>query len=526
MAKLSAKDEKRLLGSIEKAITLANDGMSPNEAIEKVAREESYTPPFITRMCTAFNKSKSVATFTKEADASKKKCDFALADPKVVISTIYGEDKEASAKPVMVFSGNIRELPVMQKAASKVVDMLDEYHSLSPSAMISRIDKCRSAHQLLQKQMHAKEAKARHEFEDCLNKIASHVKSMPKEAIERMSQLVVNGYPDFGHKMLTTISKKTSREIPLLEKCAEAAVFPPREPYFAIANANVLAEAFLKAHNDNIIFNKYAEGVVGGVLDELGNVIAGSAGLAGGNDKEIAKIKSPEDDLDPQFFNALKEVDTRKNFADLVLYDKDLAQYDMPTLVTAFNAATSTVPESVNNPPTLKTLMLQHINTGGVADPFQLEKSLKINQMLAKQTAEAKTKLDSAKEKSKTEAKAKWYEDRQTSSEPGILTKILEKAQGGGSKGDKKDKGEGKSGRYADNPENRKSMIEDEFKLDPKQGKGSVPAGKITQVTVNGKTEAVSNKEVYNAVEKKIDGEKLTPKDQEILQVLSGMRNW
>ena len=51
--------ENRVIGAVERAIELTNQGQSPNDAIAKVAAEQQLGPELIGRMAEAFNKSKS-----------------------------------------------------------------------------------------------------------------------------------------------------------------------------------------------------------------------------------------------------------------------------------------------------------------------------------------------------------------------------------------------------------------------------------------------------------------------------------
>jgi hypothetical protein len=82
--------------------------------------------------------------------------------------------------------------------------------------------------------------------------------------------------------------------------------------------------------------------------------------------------------LSPNFFNKLKEFDTKRNFMDLALYDKDLSKYDFNALVDAYNSAVGINPHASDNATVLRNIMLHNLATGGIKDPFGLDTELSI----------------------------------------------------------------------------------------------------------------------------------------------------
>ena len=413
MAKLSAKEEQRLLNAVERSIDMANHGMTPNDAIEKVATDEQYTAPFVERIVQAFNKSASVARFTKEADAKKRKASFPLANTSVILKRMYGPDKEASATDILQFPTNLRS-PVMDKVAS-AEDPYGKYRKLSERSIIRMVDSYKGSMEKLANEMKRREDFAKYQLDEALSKAANHVTSIPEYSLRKLAQTIVNGYPSNGGTLLKLIGVKAGRTIPEMQKTAHAALFPAQEPYISIANIFVNMDKYAKALvcNDKFqSFHKEAagleEGVIGGIIGSLGKTL--SAGEELSQNEEVRKIKNPELELDPEFFNSLKEVDVRKNFADLVLYDPELSRYDMPTLIKAFNTAAAIAPESINKPPVLKTLMLQHITSGGLLDPAMIHKNLQINKELQGQDKIKKQERDVAKALTSTDTKPKWYQ--------------------------------------------------------------------------------------------------------------------
>ena len=87
---------ERIEKALNQAIKLHNGGLSANDSITKVAREEELNPETISRVVEAFNIAKTKA-YVKVA--SDKAADFDIADKKVVIKAAFAQEpKQATEK--------------------------------------------------------------------------------------------------------------------------------------------------------------------------------------------------------------------------------------------------------------------------------------------------------------------------------------------------------------------------------------------------------------------------------------------
>jgi len=96
MEKLSKENEQKVIAAIESAIKLANAGSTPNEALRKVAEDNSFTPPLVRRMVEAFNVSKTLAHM-KHASGEDRVNSFPLADAGEILKEMYPENPVAPA---------------------------------------------------------------------------------------------------------------------------------------------------------------------------------------------------------------------------------------------------------------------------------------------------------------------------------------------------------------------------------------------------------------------------------------------
>jgi hypothetical protein len=365
-------DEAKLIKAVEKVITATSAGMSPNAAIEKVAKEDQLGPGQIETVVSAFNKSKSVCIL-KQADSDKTES-FELADPVAIMKSIFGEkdmQKTAHFLPRLNLSKIDFPAPAtFQKAASEEPKptQREAYYKMQKHAQVQRI---------LAEKVRFAVAEAQHNFCTALDNVVEKLKPMSTRDLQKVANIVVNGYQEqeAGHKFMELCCKKMNREDLTLQKTASSAVFPVKEPYIAISKLFKTAKELVKAKNNSVFFSKEAELSIGDFVSSV------SANLFTGNDTSgtMEKVLGPhpkgeilDELLDSEHYNKLKALDAKKNLMELALYDKHLHKYDLETLVESFNDVVSLNPKAYNNKALLKNLMLSHIESGGVRGLYEL----------------------------------------------------------------------------------------------------------------------------------------------------------
>ena len=392
MDRLSSDGEDRLIKSVEKAIVLSKQGLSPTDAIHKVAVEEQLTPPFIQRITEAFNKSKSV-NFLKESSVEDRAKCFSLADGSEVIGRIYGPEtqKEAAAEfklPVLDYSRRDIKPETMDKVAS----LRDERAAvpMHPGSALRLAENYRDVREGVRNKLYTNMIQEKYAFEQSIESVVEQIAPMTDTQLRKVAQLVTNGYPVTGTKMLRVFEKKLSREVPVMEKTAHSVTFPTKEPYLSISKVYECAEKYARASVEYANFQKQAEGFLSSlVANTAANVgaaqIGGPSQLGEVLSKKKVDDKSVEELLDPQYYNRIKELDAKRNFMNLVLYDDDLKDYNYSDLVKAYNSSVSVVPQAYDNPVILKNLMIRNIQSSGIKDPFELGQEMKLDKGMREQ---------------------------------------------------------------------------------------------------------------------------------------------
>lgn len=136
MQSLSKADEQRLLDGVKQATDLVdNQGMSPNDALQKIAEDLEYSPGFLKAACNAFNNGRQLAQWNANDSVLDKLASFPLADYDEIRERIWEATPTKTASDHSMFSPVFQTyedmdrqalldmpLPSMEKAAS------DELH--------------------------------------------------------------------------------------------------------------------------------------------------------------------------------------------------------------------------------------------------------------------------------------------------------------------------------------------------------------------------------------------------------------
>lgn len=401
-----SQDEARIVRAVEEAIAWANTGLLPNDAIQKVAVEKQFSPTIIARVVEAFNKSKSVYML-KNATEDERVKPFPLANTAEIVAAIFDaqvpQQKVAAKLPVQDFSHlGLYKNQEMQKAADTKADT----ETIPIHSFARRLEKYASFCSKVLETLSFRVAQRRREFNQTVEKTAEELQQLPANKLHKVAQMIHNGYPETGPKLIKILRAYTRCNLPDLQKTAHGVLFPAKEPYLSIARVYDAANRWAQAKNAQQIFEKDAregaglfreflkgEGEFGHIKQAvdvkpvyqsfLGSTLA-AAGLGEKPQQEDpSKSDKIMDVVEPGVFNRLKEMEARRNLMKLVLYDPELSEYEMPELVRAYNEAVSSVPDAYRHSSVLKNLMLQNLESSGVKDPYQLGQEVTLGKNLA-----------------------------------------------------------------------------------------------------------------------------------------------
>jgi hypothetical protein len=398
MKTIDKAEEKRLIRAIESAISSTNQGVSPNDAISKVAKEEQFSPQFIHRMVESFNKSKAVHRL-KEASEEERHKSFTLADADVVMSKVFNEPMLKAASAVAVaddfiptFTFGIDKMMAgsMQKSAKEEKPARElRPEEVKHEARVRANLVYKQAHivKAVQDKLHREVVSEKYALDQAIERACDLILPMSNAEFRKVAQNVHNGYPQTGNTLVKVFSQKTRKPMGDIQKTANAVVFPTREPYITIGKIYEHAEKLAAAENECKMFEKESLNFLSSsAANALGNLATPGERSLGEALQGVVKKKTLDSDeiLDPEFYNRLRELDARRSLSKLVLHDPDLRNYKYSDIVKAYNSSVSSVPEAANNPTVLKTLVMKNLESSGIKDVVELSQEQTLSQSMLK----------------------------------------------------------------------------------------------------------------------------------------------
>lgn len=130
-ATLDKKEEQRIMHAVKTAVALVSDGMSPNDAITKVARDDKFGPGEIRLIGHAYNTGQQLSQWRSgSSNILDKMASFPLCDPDAVIAAVY-QTKTASDFQISSEYNKPPNLPT-DTTREKVASMPLPVSTLSP----------------------------------------------------------------------------------------------------------------------------------------------------------------------------------------------------------------------------------------------------------------------------------------------------------------------------------------------------------------------------------------------------------
>lgn len=97
METLSPQEERRLLDGVKQAVDLIErQGLHPNQALAKVARDNAYSPGYLRAAVSALNNGRQLAQWRENTSVLDKLASFELADYDAVCQEVWGAEKHAA----------------------------------------------------------------------------------------------------------------------------------------------------------------------------------------------------------------------------------------------------------------------------------------------------------------------------------------------------------------------------------------------------------------------------------------------
>lgn len=428
MEKLSETDEKRIMAGLEKAISMTNKGEHPNDALTKVAQEGRFSPPIISRMAEAYNVSKTLSHM-KTASGSERAASFPLADPAVILESLYPSEVVAPAeKAAAMYAPEVYSRPEsvnFNKAAR--LGAIPESHKPTPYARDTATAERKSWDKragLVKKATQAKHMYRANfwRLTELAKEAGDYFRRVGHSPFAEVESQVIRAHGELGKAAMDMVYSFGNLKENRLTKVPEKMAWyrATSEPYNVIermlkvgfelhrsSREAARAELELEQHEEKIGAFKPAAKTTGCLLDgalgggtsashqvklaggtDLGSELerAGTFGLSlvgpGVKSEESVKRKALSEVTDPIHESRLNGIKMKAVLNDFLSNDPILSTYDPQQVTTAYNQLVELAPGVAQQPAVVRGMLRRMLQQEGVVEPFEAQQATMIERHL------------------------------------------------------------------------------------------------------------------------------------------------
>lgn len=441
MRALSKEAEQKLLGAIERAATLVNEGATPNDAIIKSAADASIPAGHINLMVHAYNTGRTNKQRELGETTLEKAADFQLADANVVMAALYPTQVKTSAELVQnsIISTEYavsptgfisrRNAELNKAAAAKSVLPEKTYvppprddHSAAMRAHSQKQAAKREADEVRRQATvaHHKAASAMEElaqyfrvpghmtFNDAVREVGLRLGAVGTSTLQKIAAV----YPQFtkqadtkqmhfGSLPVVTLvenvikavelhNNAASKLASLTQPAAEKKAAPAPVTGSILHDAKTaplalkVAEVVKKKLDSAPPLTSYS-----GTMGHLGKLMSpgGMSGeMAANEDKATDPAKQKQKAFmrmsDAEHENKLQQIKSRGVLNDLILNDPVISGYDPHEVASAYNQIAEIAPNFTGSGAAMQALLRKRLEAGQLAD-FDIKQLIEMEKIRA-----------------------------------------------------------------------------------------------------------------------------------------------
>ena len=430
MKKLSRADRQLLFDGVKRAVELVDsDGLSPDDAMYKVAEELNYTPGFLRSACSAFNTGRQLSQWKTKSATQDKLASFPLADFEAINARRQAKEKQGSVaesqKTPEFFSydeyfkrGQLKAAAALfeKKAAVEVPERGSSFEEDYAACLQTK-----KAMEEYRRKMSAAEDLLNFE----IHKLNMYFKQYPHDrlklaTVEKVAEIYhgiqVKGLLDYVAQSCS--DEKRAADYPDNWQGFNVSYSPNKPPYSYISNCIKRASSLNQATADYMVSKEAAIKASQKLASRLPEPVepapelsadilplpkkekvasiwsglAGGLGLSAGKSilshddeaEDKAKIESNISKLEsPSHMNDLRKVRAQTGLVQL-LYDPSspLSKYDKDEVLQVYNDIIQTTPSLADQPAAIGPILNRRML--GNTEPFEITEMINIEDALQK----------------------------------------------------------------------------------------------------------------------------------------------
>lgn len=424
--KLNKQAEQRLTAALEKVAELVADGVTPNDAIVKIASAEGIPAGHINLMVSAFNTGRTETQRKVCDDVFEKAAEFDLADAESILKEMYPDSVKTAAEvrtesvispeyglpPVwhrdLVKKATFNQtLPPLQTKSGKVVTEVAPL----PVDPMSLMKKAHAGMKDRQREIENRRGEVSNLHDTLLDSITKLAEYFKRPGCEPFLSVKNNMVRTFGKQasMLFSILESKNRQL-AKQASSDREYFSlvnfQQEPYSLVRNCMDVAAKYLDKKASFEDFEKKAKAEMEELILPFGEVqdpqatygVLESAekrsfietpltkayddatkgiykDIAGMDvfDKEKARAKAMEALQDPAHTARLRNMQTSALLTDLMANDEIISSYDPEEVIHHYNEISQIAPRASSQEGVVRAVLRKRLAGGQSAiDPFEV----------------------------------------------------------------------------------------------------------------------------------------------------------
>lgn len=424
--KLNKQAEQRLTAALEKVAELVADGVTPNDAIVKIASAEGIPAGHINLMVSAFNTGRTETQRKVCDDVFEKAAEFDLADAESILKEMYPDSVKTAAEvrtesvispeyglpPVwhrdLVKKATFNQtLPPLQTKSGKVVTEVAPL----PVDPMSLMKKAHAGMKDRQREIENRRGEVSNLHDTLLDSITKLAEYFKRPGCEPFLSVKNNMVRTFGKQASMLFSILESRNRQLAKQASSdreyfSLVNFQQEPYSLVRNCMDVAAKYLDKKASFEDFEKKAKAEMEELILPFGEVqdpqatygVLESAekrsfietpltkayddatkgiykDIAGMDvfDKEKARAKAMEALQDPAHTARLRNMQTSALLTDLMANDEIISSYDPEEVIHHYNEISQIAPRASSQEGVVRAVLRKRLAGGQSAiDPFEV----------------------------------------------------------------------------------------------------------------------------------------------------------
>lgn len=430
MRPLSDDDEQQLYAGVKMAVDLVeNQGLSPNDAMLKVAQAFNYGPGFLRAACNAFNTGRQLSQWNSEASVLDKLAGFELANYEKVLTSLSGSQAEKQAAssssayvPIITYADRESDFFKRQLLPSQTEKSAELQVPQPATVAFQKLAVAVERSQLAVDACRKHKTAAKLAFDTSLAALQSYFSkaSYDRLPVATVEHAVALRYGKLGQSLMACIvtpagqGEKRAADLPRNWQGFFNPVDYTAQPYTLVADVLQKAKALQKAaatleraESATISANEKLAAAVALITEPVKPVTVSltpnlfaekAAGLDAGSlaagfalprmlaeeqkSQHPGKLEAAINELDsPEHLNEMRKIRAQTVLTQLMSDpDNPLSGYDPEAVLQAYNEMVQLSPRLADQPASVGPLLNKRMM--GNVEPFEVGETLKLEQGL------------------------------------------------------------------------------------------------------------------------------------------------